>query len=152
MDPGAVLYRSRHLAGLSPSTSPPPLGERTRQSRKTHSPFDSHTMGDHEPEILEITDLPHHVWEDELARTYGTRVGSGHHSTGPSHEDISHFIDSTHPNRWYWILGDETHHSSTNTSTIRYSMFDIPQTGPAPHEGCSFGASYVLVDSSSPTL
>ena len=89
MDTGVAPCRSRHLAGLPPSTSPPPLGERTRQSRQTHYHFDSHTMGDHEPEIPEITDLPRLVWEDEPASTYGTPIWFGFHSTAPSHEDIS---------------------------------------------------------------
>ena len=43
----------------------------------------------HEHEILEIPDLPHHVWEDEPLSTYGTPLGSGHHSDGPSHEYFS---------------------------------------------------------------
>ena len=46
MDLGAAPRRSRHLTGISPSTSPPPLGERPRQSRWTMSHIDSHTMGD----------------------------------------------------------------------------------------------------------
>ena len=53
MDSGAAPHRSHHLAGLSPSTYPPPLGERPRQSRKTTLRIDSHTMGDHIEGILE---------------------------------------------------------------------------------------------------
>ena len=75
---------SHHLAGIHPSTSPPPLGERTKQSGRTHSHFDSYTMGDHEHKILEIPDFPCHVWEDEPSSTYGTLVGSSRHSTRPS--------------------------------------------------------------------
>ena len=82
-------HHSHCLAGLPPSMPPPPLGERTRQSRWTHSHFDSHTMGDHELEILEIPDIPRHVWEDEPPSTYRTPVGSGHHLTGPTHEYFS---------------------------------------------------------------
>ena len=89
-------------------------------------------MGDHEPQILKIPDLPRHVWEDEPPSTYGTPVGYGCHSTGPSHEYFSRFIDSTHPNRWYWFLSDETHHASANTSTIRYGMSDILETSSIP--------------------
>ena len=37
----------RHLAGLLPSTYPPPLRERDQQFRWTTSHIDSHTMGDH---------------------------------------------------------------------------------------------------------
>ena len=73
-------HRSHRLVRLSPSMFNPPLGERTRQSRRTHSHFDSHTMGDHEHEIPEISDIPHHVWEDEPPSTYGTLLGSGRHS------------------------------------------------------------------------
>ena len=47
MDSGTAPHHSRHLAGLPPSTSPPPLGERPRYSRQTMSYIDSHTMGDH---------------------------------------------------------------------------------------------------------
>ena len=98
MDLGAAPRRSHRLAILPPSTSPPPLGERTRKSRHTHSHFDSHTMGDHVPKIPKIPGLPRHVWEDEPASTYRTQVGYGRHSAGPSHEYFSLFIDSTHPN------------------------------------------------------
>ena len=89
MDPGAAPFHSCCLAGLLPSMSPPPLGERTRHFEQTHSHFNSHTMGDHEHEIPEIPDLPRHVWEDEPPRTYGTLVGFGRHSTGPSQEYFS---------------------------------------------------------------
>ena len=47
MDSGAAPRRSHHLAGLPPSTSPPPLGERSRWSKRTHTHIDSHMMGDH---------------------------------------------------------------------------------------------------------
>ena len=53
MESGAVSRRSHRLAGLPPSTSTPPLGERDRQSRQTTSHIDSHTMGDHVEGILE---------------------------------------------------------------------------------------------------
>ena len=69
--------------------SPRPLGERIRQYKWTHSHFDSHTIGDHEREILDILDLPRHVWEDEPTSTYGNLVGSALHLTRPSHEDLS---------------------------------------------------------------
>ena len=53
MDSSAVPCRSRWLAGLPPSTSPPPLGERPRHSRWTMSNTDSHTMEDHSETIPE---------------------------------------------------------------------------------------------------
>ena len=53
MDSGAVPRHSHRLAGLPPSTYPPPLGEGPRQSRWTMSHIDSHTMGDHLEDILE---------------------------------------------------------------------------------------------------
>ena len=48
MDSSAVPCRSRQLVGLTPSTSPPPLGERPRW---TMSHTDSHTMEDHSETI-----------------------------------------------------------------------------------------------------
>ena len=89
MDPGAALCRSRRLASLFPSRFPPPLGERTRQSRCTHSHFDSHTMGDHEPKISEILDIPPHIWEVEPSSTYGTLIRSSHSMLGKSLNDPS---------------------------------------------------------------
>ena len=59
MDSGAAPRRSCHLAGILSSTSPPPLGERSRWSRRTTSHIDSHTMGDHEDEILELPSSLH---------------------------------------------------------------------------------------------
>ena len=47
MDLGVAPCHSHPLAGLPPSTSPPPLGVRNRYSRWTTSNIDSHTMGDH---------------------------------------------------------------------------------------------------------
>ena len=69
MDLGAAPHHSCHLAGLPPSTSPPPLGERNRQSRKTTSHIDSHTMGDH---IEGIPEPPSsiHVEDGEFTPTY----------------------------------------------------------------------------------
>ena len=61
--------RSRHLVGIPPSTSPPPLGERTRQYEQTTSHFDSHTMGDHEDEIPEMYSPSHEVGEEDPINT-----------------------------------------------------------------------------------
>ena len=78
MDSGAEPHRSRRLARLPPSTSPPPLGERNRESRWTTSHFDSHTMGDHQDEIPEMSSPPHEVGEEDPTSTYD-----------PSHEQPS---------------------------------------------------------------
>ena len=70
MDSSAAPHCSRRLAGLPPSTSPPPLGERNRQSRRTTSHIDSHTMGDHENEIPELSSPPHEVGEENTTSVY----------------------------------------------------------------------------------
>ena len=70
MDLGATLHYSCHLVGLLPSTSPPPLGEETRHSGQTNSHFDSHTMGDHEDEIPEMSSPPHEAREEDPTSTY----------------------------------------------------------------------------------
>ena len=61
MDLGVGLRHSCHLAGLLPSTSPPPLEEINIQSRWTNPHIDSHTMGDHEDEIPELSSPPQEV-------------------------------------------------------------------------------------------
>ena len=70
MDSNAALRRSRHLAGLIPYTSPPPLGERNRQSRQTTSHIDSHTMGNHENEVHELSSPPQEVGEEDHTPVY----------------------------------------------------------------------------------
>ena len=62
--------RSHRLAGLPTSTSPPPLGEETRQSEQTNSHFDLRTMGDHEDEIPNMSSPPHEVGEEDPSSTY----------------------------------------------------------------------------------
>ena len=69
MELGAVPRHYRHLAGLPPSTSPPPLGEGPRLSRRTMSHTDSHTMEDHSETILEPPPLPS-VDDGEFTPTY----------------------------------------------------------------------------------
>ena len=69
MESGAVPHHSRQLAGLSPSTSPPPLGEGPKLSRRTMSHTDSHTMEDHSETILEPPP-PVHIDDGELTPTY----------------------------------------------------------------------------------
>ena len=69
MDSGATPHHSRHLAGLPPSTSPPPLGERNKQSRRTNLHIDSHKMGDCEDGIPELSS-PLRVDDGEFTPTY----------------------------------------------------------------------------------
>ena len=69
MDSGAAPRRSRRLAILSPSTSPPPLGVRNRQSRRTTSHIDSHTMGCH-MEGIPKPPSPIHVEDGEFIPKY----------------------------------------------------------------------------------
>ena len=65
-----TLHRSHHLAGILPSTSPPPLGERNKQFRWTTSHIDSHTMGDHEGEIPEMSSPPQEVGDVDSTPVY----------------------------------------------------------------------------------
>ena len=69
MDSGATPRHSRRLAGLLPSTSPPPLGEIPRHSRRTMLEIDSHTMGDRLEDIPEPPP-PIHVDDGEFTPTY----------------------------------------------------------------------------------
>ena len=94
MDSGAGPRRSCRLAGLPPSTSPPSLGERNRKSRWTTSHIDSHTMGDHEDEIPEMSSPHHEVGEEDPTSTYD-----------PSHEQSSRSgYDPSFAGHWYWFL------------------------------------------------
>ena len=69
MDSSVVLCRSHRLAGLLPSTSPPPFGEGPSWSRWTMSHIDSHTMEDH-LEIIPDPPPPIHIDDGELTPTY----------------------------------------------------------------------------------
>ena len=70
MDSSVEPRYSRRLAGILLSTSPPPLGEETRHFGQTNSHFDSHTMGDHEDEIPEMSSPPHEAREEDPTSTY----------------------------------------------------------------------------------
>ena len=90
MDLDAALRRSHHLAGLPPSTSPLPLGERNRQSRKTTSHIDSHTMGDHVEGIPEPPS-PIQVEDGEFTPNYDpspdlTKLGHVIYEIGTFHD------------------------------------------------------------------
>ena len=103
MDSSSALHHSHHLAGLPPSTSPLPLGERNRLFGCTTYHIDSHTMGDHEDEIPEISSPPQEVGEEDPTPVYD-----------PSPDIPSHSgYDPSFTGHWYWFLGDETHHEPT---------------------------------------
>ena len=70
MDSGVALHHSRCLAGIPPSMSPPPLGERNRQSGRTTSYFDSHTMGDRENDIPKMSSPPYKVGDVDSTPVY----------------------------------------------------------------------------------
>ena len=70
MDSGATLHHSHRLVVLSPSTSPLPLGERNRQFGRTTSHIDSHTMGDCEYEIPEMSSPPQEVGDVDSTPVY----------------------------------------------------------------------------------
>ena len=123
MDLGTVLRRYRHLAGLPPSTSPPPLGERRRWSRWTHTHIDSHMTGDHKDKILEMSSPPHEVGDADSTPVYD-----------PSPEITSQSgYDPSFIGCRYWFPGDETHYEPTSTIHVCYGMSDIPAPDPAHH-------------------
>ena len=123
MDSGVALHHSRRLAGLPPSTSPLPLGERNRLSRWTTYHIDSHTMGEHKNEITEMSSPPQEVGEEDPTPVYD-----------PSPDIPSHFgYDPSFTGHPYWFLGDETHHEPTSTSHVSYGMSDIPAHDPTHH-------------------
>ena len=120
MDLGAALHHSRHLAGLPPSTSPPPLGERNRQFGWTTSHIDSHMMGDHKDEIPEMSSPPHDVGEEYPTPVYD-----------PSPKIPSHSgYDPSFTGHRYWLPSDETHYEPIRTSHVSYEMPDIPTSDP----------------------
>ena len=115
MDSSVALHHSRILVGLLPSTSPPPLGERNRHFERTTSHFDSHTMGDHGDDILEMSSPPHEVGEEDPTLIYD-----------PSLEIPSHYgYDPSFTGHRYWFPGNETHYEPVSTSHVRYDMSDI---------------------------
>ena len=123
MDSSTTLCRSHRLAGLPPSTSPPPLGEKNRQSSQTTSHIDSHTMGDHEDEIPKMYYPPHEVGDEDPTPIYD-----------PSLEIPSHSgYDPSFTGHQYWFPGDETHHEPTSTNHVSYGMPDIPAHDPTHH-------------------
>ena len=136
MDSGATPHHSCRLVGLLPSTSPSPLGERSRRSRRTTSHIDSHTMGDHEDEIPEPPSSLHEVEEEEPTPTYDPSPDILTHSGyDPSHDVPIHsrYDPSSSLGYWYWMSGDETHHEPESTSYGIYDMSGIPTHDSVPH-------------------
>ena len=89
----------------------------------TTSHFDSHTMGDHEDEIPEMSSPSHKVGEEDPIITYDV-----------SHEQPSRSgYDPSFRGRRYWFPGDETHHEPVSTSHVRYDISDIPVPDPTHH-------------------
>ena len=110
-----ALRHSHCLAEILPSTSSPPLGERNRQSWRTTSHIDSHTMGDREDDIPEMSSPPHEVGDVDSTPVYD-----------PSPDIPSHSgYDPSFTGRRYWLPGDETHNEHTSTSYIHYGILDI---------------------------
>ena len=126
MDLGAAPHHSHCLAGLSPSTSPPPLGERNTWSRRTISHIDSHTMGDHEDGIPELSS-PTQVEDGEFTPTFDPSPDMlAHSGFDPSHEIPTHSsYDPSFTGHRYWMSGNETHHEPASTSYGSYGMSSI---------------------------
>ena len=123
MDSGAVPRRSRHLAGLPPSTDPPPLGEGPRQSRRTTSHFDSHTMGDHSEDTSESLPPPIRVDDGAFTPSYDispdlTELGPVISEIGALHD--THIHSRPDPSLQHYRYGmpeyAETHFELASTS------------------------------------
>ena len=133
MDSGVAPCHSCHLAGLPPSTYPPPLGERNRRSRQTTSHIDSHMMGDHGDDTPELPSPLRDVEDEEFNPTFDPSPDLPAHSEfGPSHERHTHSsYDPSFTVHRYGIPGDETHHEPVSTSYVSYGMYGIPTHDPA---------------------
>ena len=75
MDLGTTFHRYHRLARL-----PPPLGERNRQSRWTTSQIYSHTMGDREDDIPEMSSPPQEVVDLDSTHVYDPSLEISSHS------------------------------------------------------------------------
>ena len=144
MDSGAAPRRSHRLAGLMPSTSPPPLGERPRQSRWTISHIDSHTMGDHLEGIPEPPS-PICVDDGEFTPTYDpspdlAELGPMISEIGTMHDRPTHSrVDSPLMRYRYGMSEDaETHFEPANTSYGSYAVSGFPTHDLAFHVESDF--------------
>ena len=122
MDSGTTPHRSHHLAGLPPSH------------------IHSHTMGDHEDEIIELSSPPHEVGEEDPTPVYDPSPDIPTHSRfTPSYDIPTHSrYDPSSTGHWYWILGDETHNEHVSTSYGSYDMSGIPTHDLAQHAESDF--------------
>ena len=132
MDSSAVPCRSRRLAGLPPSTSPPPLGERPRQSRRTISHIDSHTMGDHLEDIPEPPP-PIRVDDGEFTPTYDpspnlAELGPAIFEIGTFHDMPTHTRSDSPLTRYRYGMSEdaETHFEPASTSYGSYATSGFP--------------------------
>ena len=149
MDLGAALRCSRRLARLPPSTSPPPLGERNRESRKTTSHIDSYTMGDHIEGIPEPPP-PIRVDDGEFTPTYDPspdldELGPVISEIGTMHNRPNHSrVDSPLTHYQYGMSEDaETHFEPASTSYGRYGMSGFPTHDLAFHVESEFDPNHV---------
>ena len=113
VDSGADPHHSHCLVGISPSTSPPPLGERNRRSKWTTSHIDSHTMGDHGDDTPKLPSPLRDVEDKEFNPTFDPSPDMAVHSGfDPSHDRPTHCgYDPSFTSHRYWMPGDETHHA-----------------------------------------
>ena len=150
MDLGAVPCRSHRLAGLLPSTYPPPLGERPRKSRKTMSHIDSHTMEDHSESIPEPPP-PIRIDDGKLTPTYDpspdlAEFGPMISQIRSLHDRPTHSrVDSPLTRYRYGRPEDaETHFEPASTSYGSYGMFGFPTHDLAFHVSMSLSLTLCL--------
>ena len=134
MDSGAAPYYSLRLAGLMSSTSPPPLGERNRWSRRTTLHIDSHTMGDCEDGIPELSS-PLRVDDGEFTPTYDpspdmpviSELGPVISKIGTFHDRPTYSsYDPPFTHHRYGMSDDETHYEPASTSYGSYVCLVFP--------------------------
>ena len=145
MDSGAAPRRSCRLAGLPPSTDPPPLGEGPRQSRRTTSHFDSHTMGDHSEDTSESLPTPIHVDDGAFTPSYDispdlTELGPVISEIGALHD--THIHSRPDPSLQHYRYGmpedAETHFEPASTSYGVYASTGFPIHGLEFHAESEF--------------
>ena len=132
MESGAVSCHSHRLAGLSPSTSPPRLGEGPRLSRRTMSHTDSHTMEDHSETIPEPPP-PIRIDDGELTPTYDpspdlAEIGPVISQIGSLHDRPTHSRPDSPLTRYRYGMPEdaETHFDPHSTSYGSYAMTGFP--------------------------